>query len=79
MTRFYGIDSFDPNRSQAYKRFWLNESLPILKAEESLSGHIENDDEMYEAVKIVYGEDAASEALTTRKANRDNMKRDGLM
>jgi hypothetical protein len=70
LTRFYGIDQFPRDCTPAFRRFWLKYSVPILKAGEMLEKGVDDDDDLYELVKLRSGEDAAAEALYQRRKSR---------
>lgn len=72
MTRFYGVDCFGDCRP-AFRRFWLKESMSLIRKQERIDRGIENDDEMYECIKDVYGEELAAQALYERKRARDEL------
>jgi len=67
LTKEYGIDCFPQEASQAYRQYWLRESVPLIRLEERLrSGEVPVKD-LYDAVLELTGcEELASEAYTNR-------------
>lgn len=71
MSRFYGFPCFD-NRSDAFRRYWLDKGTHLIRIRERLEKGVDDDDEMYRLMKEYAGEEAASEALYLRlKSRRD--------
>ncbi len=72
------MDSFPEWATPAYRRFWLDFSVPVLEAQARLKGGAVPDEELYDVALLAHGdEDVASDILAARLEWRNKSGRRG--